>query len=355
MSETQCLVQLALESVTDPGHSGDMTGIANPRSWVLGSDEPWARYRALLDLENLSSDSGPVVAARDDLLSRPMVGDLLKRAAEWPGYPLKRHNDAAHPLYAIATLADFGLRREDHGIDTLGADIMSHFDGEGFETLVWLPKFLTKEDDAESWAWMLCDAPTLLYSLLAFGFGSHPDVVTAVAALVSRASDDAWRCGAAESIPKFSGPGRRDDTCPIATTYALKVLSLVPEQFDSAAVASGIEALLTHWDNQKEYKLKMFGIGTDFRKLKYPYVWYDILHVTDVLSRFAKARRDPRLIEMVAEIASQADEDGRYCAGSMYRAWKDWSFADKKQPSPWLTMLVLRIQERMANPDVSAT
>ena len=27
----------------------------------------------------------------------------------------------------------------------------------------------------------------------------------------------------------------------------------------------------------------------------------------------------------------------------MYRAWKGWSFADKKHPSPWLTFLVLRV------------
>jgi hypothetical protein len=91
----------------------------------------------------------------------------------------------------------------------------------------------------------------------------------------------------------------------------------------------------------------MFGIGTDFRKLTYPYVWYDILHVTDVLSRFQQARADSRLGEMVGEITRQADDDGRFRAGSMYRSWKGWSFADKKAPSPWLTLLAHRIQERV--------
>lgn len=133
----------------------------------------------------------------------------------------------------------------------------------------------------------------------------------------------------------------------MATTYTLKALSQVPRLHDSPAVAAGIDALLDHWEHQRDYKLKMFGIGTDFRKLKYPYVWYDILHVVDVLSRFERARRDQRLLEMVDEITRQADEDGRYRAGSMYRAWKDWSFADKKQPSPWLTVLVLRINDRV--------
>jgi hypothetical protein len=71
------------------------------------------------------------------------------------------------------------------------------------------------------------------------------------------------------------------------------------------------------------------------------------LHVTEALSRFPFVREDPRLGEMVEAITVQADEGGRYTAGSMYRAWKGWSFADKKRPSPWLTFLVQRILRRM--------
>ena len=213
------------------------------------------------------------------------------------------------------------------------------------------PKAEAKEPDAERWTWTLCDTPTLLYSLLAFGVRS-PAVEAATAALVERADDNGWRCGAASSMPKFSGPGRRDDTCPFATIAALKVLSLLPEHHDSPAAAAGIGAILDHWENQQTYKLKMFGIGTDFRKLKYPFVWYDILHVVDILSRFPRARGDRRLAEMVGELAAQADEGGRYRAGSMYQAWKEWSFADKKHPSPWLTTLVLRIRARVGGPAV---
>ena len=67
----------------------------------------------------------------------------------------------------------------------------------------------------------------------------------------------------------------------------------------------------------------------------------------DVLSRLPFVHGDPRLGEMVQTIVAQGDEDGRFTASSMYRAWKGWSFADKKNPSPWLTFLVLRILKRM--------
>jgi len=94
-------------------------------------------------------------------------------------------------------------------------------------------------------------------------------------------------------------------------------------------------------------------MGSDFRKIKYPFVWYDILHVLDVLSRFPIVCSNVRFQEMLDVLISQADEHGCYTATSMYRAWKDWLFADKKRPSPWLTFLVFRILQRVGRLDVN--
>jgi hypothetical protein len=73
----------------------------------------------------------------------------------------------------------------------------------------------------------------------------------------------------------------------------------------------------------------------------------------DVLSRFPFVHADARFQEMVETVTVQADEEGRYTAGSMYRAWKGWTFTDKKRPSPWLTFLVLRVQRRIEHAEVS--
>jgi hypothetical protein len=52
---------------------------------------------------------------------------------------------------------------------------------------------------------------------------------------------------------------------------------------------------------------------------------------------------------MVAEVMSLRDLLGRVTAGPMYRAWKGWSFADERTPSPFLTLLTLRIEQRLVN------
>jgi hypothetical protein len=316
--------------------------------WLLGSDEPWIRYRTLVDLLDRPEGDAEVQAARAEMLAHPQVQALIAVAGAHGEKPLTRHNDAGHPLYAFSTLADFGVRADDPGIAPCIETVLAHQSAEGaFQTLVNIPTHFGGSGQ-ERWSWMACDAPTLLYVLLACGLESDHRVQRAAAHLAGLVDENGWRCRADSELGKFRGPGRKDDPCPIANVYALKALSLVPELADSPATRCGVEMLLGHWERQAERKMYLFGIGTDFRKLKYPFVWYDILHVADVLSRLPFARSDPRFREMVETITAQADQEGHYTPGSMYRAWKGWSFADKKSPSPWLTFLVLRVLRRCA-------
>jgi len=319
----------------------------DPIEWLLESKEPWTRYRTLVDLLDRAEDDPEVQAARADMLAHPMVQELVAEAVAWPGYPLKRHNDARHPIYKWSVLADFGVRAGDPGVAAGVEAVMAHQSAQGpFQTVVNIPRAFGGTDE-DAWAWMACDAPTLLYALLGLGLGDDERVQRAVEHLVTQVDENGWRCLAAPELLKFRGPGRKDDPCPIANVLALKALAQVPELLNSPAARTGAEMLLWHWEHQTERKIYLFGIGTDFRKQKYPFVWYDVLHVADTLSRFPFVHADPRFREMVETITAQADEEGRYTASSMYRAWKGWSFADKKHPSPWLTFLALRITGRI--------
>lgn len=317
--------------------------------WLLASSEPWTRYRTLLDLLHRQPADPDVKTARHEMLAHPQVRNLIKTAAAWPGTtPLKRHNDAGHPLYAISTLADFGLRHDDPGLADGVSTILSHISAEGsFQSMLLVPKSFGGTGES-AWSWMLCDCPTLLYSLLAMGVVDDPRIQMALDHLIGLADDNGWRCRVAPELGGFRGPGRKDDPCPIANVYGLKALAQTADLIDSQAARRGVEMLLGHWERQADRKLYLFGIGTTYRRFKYPFVWYDILHVADVLSRFPNAAVDPRFGEMVETITAQANNDGLYTAGSMFQPWKEWSFGDKKRPSPWLTFLILRIQHRVS-------
>lgn len=105
--------------------------------------------------------------------------------------------------------------------------------------------------------------------------------------------------------------------------------------------------LLWHWEHQKGRTLYLFGIGTNYRKLKYPFVWYDILHVADVLSQIDVMRNDERFKEIVDCIVSKQDVQGRVKPESVWMAYREWDFGQKKTFSRWMTFLVARILKRV--------
>ncbi len=324
-----------------------MSNNAPPIDWILTTGPPWARVIATRDLLGQTD-----TAAYDAMLRHPHIGALLDAVSAWPGEGLKRHNNAGHPLHKLAALAEFGLTHEHPRLAPVVDFILTHPAEDGaLQTMLTVHKHFGG-DGTPHLSWMLCDAPTLLYAMLRLGVSpDEPAITRAAAHIAGQVRANGWPCASASEFGKFRGPGRKADPCPYANLTALKALALMPTMRESAAVRAGIESLLWHWDIQKERKPYMFGIGTDFRKPKYPLVWYDILHVTDVLSRFPRARQDARLHAMATELHDQADAQGRFTARSMYRAWKGWDFADKKTPSPtisataWRTLIRLRAKE----------
>lgn len=316
--------------------------------WFMECDEPWTRYRTMIDLQGLDDRDPEASASRQAMVDHPQIKSLIEVAASWPGYGLKRHNDAKHPLHAIATLADFGLNANDPGMKSLIERITAHQDEVGFfQTYSHLYERFAGIG-GEHWTWMMCDAPTLLYGLLEFGMREDPQVVKAIEYLQGIIRENGWPCaGGAPLKPSFKGPGKREDPCPYANLIALKALSQIDNPNGGRIQGAGIEVLLQHWDHAYDHKLYLFGTGSKFRNLKYPFVWYDILHVADVLSLYPEVHGDARYQAMLTELREMADGEGKYTATSMYQAWKGWSFADKKHPSPWITFLVQRLLQRV--------
>ena len=80
-------------------------------------------------------------ATRTGVLTHPQVQALIAEATTWPGYPLKRHNDAKHPIYKLSTLADFGVRADDEEMAAAIEAMMAHQSAEGaFQNLMNIPE-----------------------------------------------------------------------------------------------------------------------------------------------------------------------------------------------------------------------
>ena len=314
--------------------------------WLL-TGPPWVEYRTRVDLLGQAEGETAVQSARRSMLTHPQIQELLTELADWPGSLLKNHKDAKHPLHKLTFIADLGLRAGDPGIDHIIEQILAHQAAEGpFQVLVNInPRYGGTGED--QWAWMLCDAPLVLYTLVKFGLADDPRVATAVEHLVTLQRDNGWPCAVSPDLGKFRGPGRKADPCPYANLAMLKLLSQLPRWRDSGASRTGAETLLTLWEQRKERRPYLFAMGSGFAKLKAPLIWYDILHILDVLTQFPWLRDNPRLRKMAGMVQEKRDENGRFTPESIWTAWKGWDFGQKREPSPWLTLITQRTLNRL--------
>ena len=321
-----------------------MTNIHEPIQWLLDSP-PWIEYRTRVDLLEQPEETPEVILAQQAMLEHPQVKSMISELADWPGHALKRHNDAAHMIHKLVFLADIGVKAGDPGTDRVIDRISEHRSDEGvFKILANTPRSFGGSGEDE-WVWMLCDTPSVLYALEKMK-ADVPRLQDAAKHLAGYGRDNGWPCAVSLEMGRFKGPGSKNDPCPYATLISLKVLHELPEWRDSDVVNNGIDSILTLWEQRKERRPYLFAMGTDFRKLKAPLIWYDILHVMDVLSLFPRALEDDRLKEMLVIIREKVDSQKRCTAESIWKAWSEWDFGQKKEPSPWITFLVYRILKR---------
>lgn len=313
--------------------------------WLLNSN-PWTEYRTRLDLLNESPDSPQVRSARQQMVSHPLVTSIVEELALWPGTVISSHKSAGQFFHKLSFLADLGFKQQDSGISIIIEKILAHISAEGpFQLQANIPVHFggTGQDQ---YAWALCDAPIIVYSLAKLGLLNDERVVKAKDYLMSLGRLNGYPCVVSKELGKFRGPGKKDDPCPYATLIMLKLMNLSEADKTSDFANQSIESLLNLWKESKVKHPYMFFMGTDFRKLKAPFIWYDILHVADTLSNFPQAIKKHDFISMTDLIQHKADLHGRYTPESEWKAWKDWDFGQKKTPSPWLTFLAWRILSR---------
>jgi hypothetical protein len=314
--------------------------------WLLNG-EPFVEYRTRIDMLGQLENECEVIDAKKRMIADQKIQLLLQDLKDWPGEVLNSHKSASQPFHKLSFIADLGLTKNDPSVNTVVQKIFEHQSDEGpFQLPTNVPTHFGGSG-TDTWAWALCDAPVIIYSLAKFGYDKDAKVQNAVKHLGGLVHENGWHCVVSKELGKFRGPGRKEDPCPYATLAMLKMLSQFDDWRQSKEAHAGAECLLDLWRRSWEVHPYMFYMGTDFRKLKAPFVWYDILHVLDVLSQFSWLKGDPRLIDMANLVASKADSEGKFTPESEWKAWKGWDFGQKKQPSRWLTFLALRTLKRI--------
>ena len=310
-------------------------------NFIIENGEAWLQYAVRLNIlrESKQSLSDLRALALSDLKIKTYLNDI----ADYHSTLVSNHKNPDLPIHKLLFLLDIGFDTEVPEIQTAIEKIIEHKDESGvYLSLTNIPKhFGGSEEDI--FGWCLCDAPLLLFALLKAGVDYDKHIKQVVDYLAGFYKDSGFPCTVSREIGKFRGPGRKNDPCPYASLIMLKLLSAIPEYKESEIVTNTAAVLLTLWENSLERHPYMFYMGTDFRKLKAPAMWYDLVSVIDVLRRVESVKSDARFVEMTAMIESKRDGNGLFTPEAVYTKFKGWDFGQKKAPSPYLTYLCYRI------------
>lgn len=312
---------------------------------LLGISENWLKYAIRLHLCHEPKDM--LADLRNTAVSDDRIQRYLADVANFHGSLVTNHKNPDLPIHKLLFLLDLGFGMDVPEIKKAVDEILKHKDEHGiYQSMTNVPKHFGGSGE-DVFSWCLCDAPLLLLALLKAGVDYQRNIKPGVDYLVLLVRDNGFPCVVSPELGKFRGPGKKDDCCPYATLIMADLLSQIPEYRNSPIAATSATALLYLWENSRDQHPYIFYMGTDFRKLKAPSSWYDIVSVAGVLSKFEYVRSDPRFKEMIELIRSKQDGNGFFTPESVYLKLKDWDFGQKNKPSPYLTYLCMRIFERL--------
>jgi len=313
-------------------------------SFILKNGDTWLQYATRINILKESKEG--LADLKLQALSEPKIRAYLNDITDYHSILVSNHKNPDLPIHRLLFLLEIGFDTDVAEIQSAIQKIMEHKDESGvYQSLTNIPKHFGGSGE-DIFGWCLCDAPLLLLALLKSGIDYEKHIKQGVDYLLAFHKDIGFPCTVSQEFGKFRGPGRKDDPCPYASLIMLKLLSVIPEYRESKVAENTAAVLLSLWENSLERHPYMFYMGKDFRKLKAPAMWYDIVNVADVLSRFDFVKSDARFVEMVTMIKNKQDENGLFTPEAVYQKLKGWDFGQKKTPSPYLTYLCYLMLER---------
>ncbi len=312
---------------------------------LLDLSDDWLKYAIRFNLCREAEDD--LLEIKNAALADRHIQGYLFDIANFHSTLVTNHKNPDLPIHKLLFLLDLGFDTEVREIKTAIDEIIKHRDEHGiYQSMTNVPKHFGGMGE-DVFSWCLCDAPLLLLALLKSGIDYHEYIKPGVDHLASLFRDNGFPCAVSPELGKFRGPGKKSDCCPYATLIMADLLSYIPEYKDSKVAVTSVKALLSLWENSLDQHPYMFYMGNDFRKLKAPSIWYDIVSVAGVLSKYEFVRDDTRFLEMAAQIKRKQDKDALFTPESVYLKLKDWDFGQKKKPSPYLTYLCYLIFLRL--------
>jgi len=299
------------------------------RDWLL-EGPPWLGYAVKKQLLKSKADLIPVLK---DPLIKSYKSMLLHKEQ---GFNRVLEGNASYmqkEFWYLYFLSEIGLTAEDLGFEKHFERVLKLEDSEH--------RFSLSKEMKPNY---LCISSIFLTAMVRMSPTAKKQLKSHINLIINEQRlDGGWHCAKNRAV----GAKLEDtESCPMDNVTILFLLSEYPKNAKNPKFNGALDLLLNHWANQKKHRPYGFGIGSDFKKLRYPSFKYGILQVLDLLSRYEYSAKHPEFLSMLEFVRNKNNED-RYQAESCSKMFQEADFGQKKDPSRWLTFLVERINKRI--------
>ena len=151
---------------------------ADPRPWLLESDEPAARWLTLTHLLDLPASDPEVVVAHAAVVSDAGTRGIIARLPAWGvDTGVSGHNSPGYAPNLLHLLADMGVGPGDERVEALLDEMLKHQDAEGRFLFYARGDHGSQGRPREpAWGSLTCDRHAIVEALARFGRGDHPRV-----------------------------------------------------------------------------------------------------------------------------------------------------------------------------------
>jgi hypothetical protein len=329
---------------------------SDPRRFLLDSGESFTVYRTLTDLFDLPLDHPDVIRAKNDMLKDPLVNYLLDNLSDWEKDLVKAHSKADYLPNQLWLLLDWGVKPEDDKRMQNALDkMLSHQDEDTGQFLAYIEAYDRKtKTKYPMWSSALCDHNIIVSVLLLAGLEEEERVQLGLKRMNDLLMDTSqgmgWKCEP-WLYYKRRGPGRVNDVCPMIVADALRGYWVIPEENWPDGLIKAGKTLLNCWSNRSEEKPYMFGHGKKFRLPRAPFFWYNIGTVLDAARHYPSLITTQSFRELAAISLLEFTSQGVFIPKTVYLYFKNYSFGQKKEPSPWMTLFLSRIYKNAVDSD----
>ncbi len=299
-------------------------------SWLLEGPE-WLTFAVRNQLLNEKTDSGNTINNRE---IKKLVQVIQGKDHGFDAL-IKGNVSYTQKLYwYLFFLSDIGFVADNFNFDKRFRNVLAIEDNDH--------KFLISKEMKSDY---FCISSILLTAMARMS-KNVKDRLQAHLAIIMDAQrmDGGWHCAKNRAVGKKL---EKSESCLMDNLNILMLFAEYEEYINEPKLEGAINLLLEHWRRRDEkWRPYGFGIGSDFKKLRYPASKYGILRVLDVLSLYPYAVKQDEFSEMLEYVLQKA-ENHRYRPESVSQMFKEFDFGQSKEPSRWLTFLIKRIERRL--------